>query len=338
MDRILGRIPRHGSRDISLVQPETDPDVDQPLSRAASDADTSNDDHDYGLFELWPPKVDHYWDDNTRIEFAYPSLVQNRPQTFADEPNSIVAIHGLNGHPTRTWSENGRLWLTDLLPSDLPNARIFTYDYNSKAAFTGSVSRIDDFARTLLERLIAKRRQLSGPEKRPLLFICHSLGGIVLKKALIIAHERSDRYSSISRDTFGVMFLGTPHRGSDNAFWGKLFGSLADVLTLGSVRTQLLDDLKPKSDCLGSICSQFVERGKSLHRIFSIYERLKIKGIPGLVGYNLGLTTQTLINFCRLLMKILPFLTSRTRSQSRSKLTIEACVNFLVTKQRNTIW
>jgi hypothetical protein len=75
MDRILGRIPRHGSRDTSLASPEADLEVDQPLSSATSDGDTSNDDHDYGLFELWPPKVDHYWDDNTRIEFLYPSFV-----------------------------------------------------------------------------------------------------------------------------------------------------------------------------------------------------------------------------------------------------------------------
>jgi hypothetical protein len=141
---------------------------------------------------------------------------------------------------------------------------------------------VDDYARYLLERLIAKRRSFSTDEKRPIIFICHSLGGIVLKKALILAHERSERYSSISKDTFGVIFMGTPHRGSDAAFWGKFFGSIADVLTLGSIRTQLLQDLQPKSSCLGNICSQFVERAQSL-RIFTIYERLRIKGMPALV-------------------------------------------------------
>ncbi|PVH74731.1 hypothetical protein DL98DRAFT_658590 [Cadophora sp. DSE1049] len=118
--------------------------------------------------------------------------------------------------------------------------------------------------------------------ERPMIFICHSLGGIVLKKALIIANEKADRYSSISRDTFGVMFMGTPHRGSDVAFWGRLFGTMADVFTPGSIRTQLLQDLQPKSSCLGDICLQFVERSQSL-RIFTMYERLKIKGLPGLV-------------------------------------------------------
>ncbi|KAF5684755.1 hypothetical protein FDENT_6558 [Fusarium denticulatum] len=144
-----------------------------------------------------------------------------------------------------------------------------------------SASRVDDHARNLLERLIAKRRQFS--EKRPLLFICHSLGGIVVKRALAIAHERSRRYNSITKDTFGIMFLGTPHRGSDVAFWGSLLAKLADVVTLGSIRTQVLEDLKRKSDMLGAICSQFVERSESLHRIFSIYERQRTKGTSGLV-------------------------------------------------------
>jgi hypothetical protein len=154
-------------------------------------------------------------------------------------------------------------------------------------AFSGTASRIDDYARSLLERIRAKRRAFHDAE-RPIIFICHSLGGIVLKKALIIAHERADRYSSISRDTFGVMFMGTPHRGSDVAFWGKVFGTMADVFTAGSIRTQLLQDLQPKSSCVGEICLQFVERSQYL-RIFTIYERLKIKGIPGLVFASLSI-------------------------------------------------
>ncbi|KAF2476890.1 uncharacterized protein BDR25DRAFT_41992 [Lindgomyces ingoldianus] len=214
-----------------------------------------------GLIELWPLR-DRLAQEKINVD--------------------IVAIHGLNGNPFKTWTENGSFWLQDFLPSAVPNARIFTYGYNSAIAFSGSAARVDDYARYLLERLVAKRRNLSTYDRRPIIFICHSLGGIVLKKALVLAHERSERYHTISSDTFGVMFMGTPHRGSDLAFWGKLFGTIADVLTLGSVRTQLLQDLQPKSLCLGSICSQFVERGQSL-RIFTIYERQKMKGLPNLV-------------------------------------------------------
>ncbi|KAH6861238.1 hypothetical protein B0T12DRAFT_336994, partial [Alternaria alternata] len=37
----------------------------------------------------------------------------------------VVAIHGLNGHREKTWTAgNGVHWLRDLLPHDLPQARI----------------------------------------------------------------------------------------------------------------------------------------------------------------------------------------------------------------------
>ncbi|KAF4434806.1 hypothetical protein F53441_13645 [Fusarium austroafricanum] len=215
----------------------------------------------FGLYQLWPLKSDIYEVQNTKVD--------------------IIAVHGLNGKAFKTWTQDGKLWLADFLPLNIPYARIFTFGYDSRIAFTGSASRVDDHARNLLERLMAKRRHFT--ERRPLLFICHSLGGIVVKRALAIAHERSRRYNPITRDTFGIMFLGTPHRGSDVAFWGNLLAKLADVLTLGSIRTQVLEDLKRKSDMLGAICSQFVERSESLHRIFSIYERQRTKGASGLV-------------------------------------------------------
>ena len=51
---------------------------------------------------------------------------------------------------------------------------------------------------------------------------------------------------------------------------------------LGSIRTDLLEDLQPKSELLMTISSDFVERGASLS-IFSIYERKLIPGLHDLV-------------------------------------------------------
>ena len=47
---------------------------------------------------------------------------------------SIVAIHGLNGHRETTFTTHlgGVNWLQDLLPLDIPNARILTYGYDSR--------------------------------------------------------------------------------------------------------------------------------------------------------------------------------------------------------------
>ena len=47
---------------------------------------------------------------------------------------SIVAIHGLDGHPIKSWTAaNGTLWLRDLLPEKIPRARILTYGYDAYA-------------------------------------------------------------------------------------------------------------------------------------------------------------------------------------------------------------
>lgn len=116
----------------------------------------------YGLFELEP----------------------EGPECCVD----IIAVHGLQGHYKETWASDlvrssGKpcIWLKDLLPSDIPNARILSFGYNSAVAFSKSVSGISEFAEQLLSSTHLER--LSKKQKRrPIIFVCHSLGGIVFKK------------------------------------------------------------------------------------------------------------------------------------------------------------
>lgn len=98
----------------------------------------------------------------------------------------------------------------------------------------------------------------------------------------MIAHERSSRYNQLLNAIKGVVFMGTPHRGADIAYWSRILGKMANIPLMGSIRTNLLSDLVPKSATLGEISSQFVERGKSL-QIFSFYERVKTSGLNDLV-------------------------------------------------------
>lgn len=80
------------------------------------------------------------------------------------EAYSVVAVHGLNGDPFRTWTtkESNKMWLKDpgLLPSNLKNSRILTYGYNAVvASMFGKVSsdRILQHAQTLVAELVADR-------------------------------------------------------------------------------------------------------------------------------------------------------------------------------------
>jgi hypothetical protein len=91
----------------------------------------------------------------------------------------VVAIHGLNGDAYTTWQhENGLFWLRDLLPSTLPGSRVFTYGYPSELFWSNSMATLRDYSRNLLNSLTA----VSEGKQRPIIFVCHSLGGIVCKQ------------------------------------------------------------------------------------------------------------------------------------------------------------
>ena len=67
------------------------------------------------------------------------------------------------------------------MPSQLPAARIMSYGYDSKTLFTESAENISDIAKNLLEHLSMKRKDVQEMS-RPIMFISHSLGGIIVKE------------------------------------------------------------------------------------------------------------------------------------------------------------
>ncbi|SCO86151.1 uncharacterized protein FRV6_10278 [Fusarium oxysporum] len=114
-----------------------------------------------------------------------------------ENPNcvDIVAIHGLNGHRDKTWIDKAtRLnWLEDkeCLQKDFPAARVLTFGYNSRTYFSRSISDVRDFSSELLAAVKAWRRS-AAEQSRPLIFICHSLGGLVFKQVLALLEQNSD--------------------------------------------------------------------------------------------------------------------------------------------------
>jgi len=107
----------------------------------------------------------------------------------------IIAIHGLNGHYEATWTDRitGANWLKDpeFLRKDIPNARIESFGYNSVSYFSSSNANVRDFASELLAAIKSSRRD-PVEKKRPIIFICHSLGGIVFKQVIIDPHYGSE--------------------------------------------------------------------------------------------------------------------------------------------------
>ena len=195
----------------------------------------------------------------------------------------VVAVHGLQGDAYRTWEhDNGSLWLRDFLPADIPNARIMTFGYDSAVAFSKSVAKIEDKALELLNHLSAKRSPAApGSPPKPIVFICHSLGGIVVKKALVLAQDCNSNldYKDISENTKAIAFLGVPHEGSDSAKWAGFAANLLKSASIGiSTNTAIVSDLEKGSSTLARISKQFVAKTPDMI-LFTFYETEKLHGV-----------------------------------------------------------
>lgn len=71
---------------------------------------------------------------------------------------SIVIVHGLGGDAYTTWTADNRMmWPRDFIPQVIPTARVMTFGYDSKWAFSPSTADIKDFSLDLLNRLRNKR-------------------------------------------------------------------------------------------------------------------------------------------------------------------------------------
>ncbi|KAL8750818.1 MAG: hypothetical protein Q9199_006829 [Rusavskia elegans] len=199
----------------------------------------------------------------------------------------IVAVHGLNGGPIKTWTTNktDKFWLADqeMLPKHMSNARILSFGYDaSVAAFFGRTSSdtILQHAHTLVAELVADR-QLEGAMNRPIIFICHSLGGIVVKRALAYSASRTSKLiqhlHSIFVSTYAILFLGTPHQGSDKAELASTGRKIIDTMVPSKVFDtdgKLLEALKEGSEILQNVTDMFAPLMKNF-RIYFFWEQEK---------------------------------------------------------------
>lgn len=90
------------------------------------------------------------------------------------------------------------------------------------------------------------------------------------------------RKQRLYQETYGVIFLGTPHRGSPWAPWAKLATNLAK-LALQSPSTTLLDALQVDSSVLQIIADEF---SKMIREDLKVHSFREEKGMSGLYGLD----------------------------------------------------
>jgi pimeloyl-ACP methyl ester carboxylesterase len=154
----------------------------------------------------------------------------NRP-TPADPQANILFLHGLGGDQKLTWTGKADAFWPGWLAEMFPDIAVFSLGYEaSPSGWLGPTMPISDRATQLLALLEA--RHLLGT---PMIFVVHSLGGLVVKEMIRIAETYQNKaWENVARETLGVVFLATPHTGSSVAGY---LGALGTLLRLSvSVR------------------------------------------------------------------------------------------------------
>ncbi|MCJ1396165.1 hypothetical protein MMC18_009054 [Xylographa bjoerkii] len=121
----------------------------------------------------------------------------------------VVFVHGYGGDRFTSWTRDGICWPRDLLRKDVPNVRVITWGYD-----TSSDATIEDHANNLLLDLEDRSPETRS---RPLIFVGISLGGLIVKQALISAVrkltiERDPLAWNVWKATLGVMLIATLRR------------------------------------------------------------------------------------------------------------------------------
>jgi hypothetical protein len=180
--------------------------------------------------------------------------------------NSIIAVTGLAGHAYGSWAHSPeRMWLRDYLPKDAPNTRILTYGYPSKLQASNSITILQDHTNTFVHRLIDVRE--SGQcESRPIIFIGHSLGCLIIKKALTGLESMGITRSRLPVRAF--IFFGAPHRG--------LNVTALQTLVKGEPTEKLVDELKAESATLTDLNQGFSHIARDID-ILTCYETRSTK-------------------------------------------------------------
>ncbi|KAI1394272.1 uncharacterized protein F4822DRAFT_435924 [Hypoxylon trugodes] len=188
----------------------------------------------------------------------------------------IIFVHGLGGHSQRTWSKNhdpSLYWPKLWLPSEpgIDKARILTFGYNAAwHGATKSIANITDFAKELLFEMRFSRDDSGADLKigtNPIIFIVHSMGGLVVKKAYLLGlHD--ENYKDVTRSISAIMFLSTPHRGTNLA-------TILNRVLAASFQSSknFISDLNKSSPAIEELNEQFRHFSLGLS-IWSFYETM----------------------------------------------------------------
>lgn len=164
----------------------------------------------------------------------------------------IIFVHGLGGDAWSTWhpeeSKTDKNFFPMWLGNDLPQYGIWSVAYEVEPTRwkKGSTMPLVQRADNILDLV-----ELDEIGERPIVFITHSMGGLLVKQMLRNANDSSNEsWHKIVEQTKGIVYLSTPHSGAGIASWMKYIGGVLRT----SVSVEELEAHNPQLLNLNDYC------------------------------------------------------------------------------------
>ncbi|TWW68814.1 Protein SERAC1 [Takifugu flavidus] len=159
------------------------------------------------------------------------------PQTRSNQPikADVLFIHGILGAAFKTWRQKDRVtseekdetgstenytecWPKSWLAADCPNLRVLSVEYDSHLSDWMSKCPAENQRTSLAYRSqeLLKKLKQAGIGDRPVIWVAHSMGGLLVKKILLDASMDPDMHGLLN-NTKGMMFYSVPHHGTSMA-------------------------------------------------------------------------------------------------------------------------
>lgn len=146
---------------------------------------------------------------------AQPRYVRPNTKGGPYKERVIVFVHGIFGDADGTWSYSPSIYWPRLLLTDetFQDSDVYVASYASP--YLGNTMTVDEVATNLKNRLVSDG---IFSKHREVVFVCHSLGGLVVQRLLLTFREYAQQVPFI-------YFFSTPETGAQIAKLGGVFSA-----------------------------------------------------------------------------------------------------------------
>ncbi|XP_077910639.1 protein SERAC1 isoform X3 [Halichoerus grypus] len=142
----------------------------------------------------------------------------------------VLFIHGLMGAAFKTWRQQDSeqvltdkiledearyttCWPKTWLARDCPALRIISVEYDTSLSDWRTRCPMERKSIAFRSNELLRKLRAAGVGDRPVIWVSHSMGGLLVKKMLLEASKKPEM-STVINNTRGIIFYSVPHHGS----------------------------------------------------------------------------------------------------------------------------